>query len=493
MLGILSPISMSNYDKATIDNGVSQFELMKRAALSVINHIPAFVKTIGIYVGSGNNGGDGIAIAYLLQDTDYKIDLILLSSLRTEAGDYYFEKINKNKINIINLEKAKNSYDCIIDCIFGNGLSRDVEGIFNSAIQHINKAKSYKISVDIPSGLSGLSGLILNNAVIADKTIAIQSLKFGHVLQDSKDVIGTVSIEDIGIQVEDYDAFLVEERDVLTLFNKRKNNTSKNDYGRVTVIGGSKNFIGAPRLAEMGVSALRTGAGLATLAIPKTHFNILSNSAIDSTIFPLADDNGDIIFNEKEASKLIHISDVIAFGMGIGKSQEIEKLLLYILENFNGSIVIDADGIDVYKKILSMNVEIKPKVVLTPHLKEFSRLTNLDVEEIKSNPVLAVKDFAKSNNVIVLLKGPGTIISDGTRVFVSNEGTPAQAKGGNGDVLSGVIAATLVNTDDVLSSVAYSSFLVGLAAKIKSEELTEFSLLASDIPNAIKFILNNKL
>ena len=241
---------------------------------------------------------------------------------------------------------------------------------------------------------------------------------------------------------------------------------------------------------------MRSGAGVVQLAVPKGLCASIRPEILESTLFPLSDNDCDLVFNENEFKELISRVDVIAFGMGIGRSPEICKALKYTLENYKGTLIIDADGLNTLSELLTAETGCLHQskcrdIILTPHPKEFSRLSGNTVGEILLDPIGNAKEFAEANKVTVLLTGPSTVVTDGDEVYICDRGCPGMATAGSGDVLSGVLAAVCAsNKDKALLSAAAAAFTAGLAGEMAQEETGAVSMLASDtvryIPQAIK-------
>ncbi|GEM_PF-450895 len=283
---------------------------------------------------------------------------------------------------------------------------------------------------------------------------------------------------------------------VKTLFPRREEDTHKGDYGYITLIGGCVKYSGAIRLAALAQSAMRSGVGVCTIAAPKSLTDVILPSILESTFYPLSDKEGDLIFDESEMDGLIEKSDVIAIGMGIGNTSETQEAVKYLLEKFEGILVVDADGINAMAKLDSDIVSAhKCKLVITPHPKEFSRLAKIDVEEVLAAPEENAKKLAQEINAIVLLKGHVTTVSDGEQTYLVEKGSPGMATGGSGDVLSGILSAVLAsNSESLLLATAGAAYVNGLAGELAAEEHGEVSMVASDtaacIEKAIKQIIS---
>lgn len=260
--------------------------------------------------------------------------------------------------------------------------------------------------------------------------------------------------------------------DIKELFQKRKEDANKGDFGKVGILGGSINYSGAVKLASLSLASLRGGCGLVKVIIPKEIVPFVAPALLEQTLFPYE--------NVEDIKKIIIDLDAIAVGMGWGFDEKHLSILKYVLENFTGNLIIDADGLNTLVGHLDLLKNTKAHIVLTPHLKEFSRLTNLTIEEINENKIEIAKSFAKENRVILLLKGSTTIVTDGTDVYLTKYGTPGMATSGSGDILSGILAGLLGYQEFNLLTVSAGAIINGLAGEIGTEKHTDISMIARD-------------
>jgi hydroxyethylthiazole kinase-like uncharacterized protein yjeF len=296
-------------------------------------------------------------------------------------------------------------------------------------------------------------------------------------------------------KIENY-VFEIELNDIKDKFNYREKDTNKGDYGYVGIIGGSIEYSGAIKLANMSTCSLRSGAGVVRLIVPKSITKSIMPYLLEQTIFQIDDENGKMRFETRQIDSALNKLKAIAIGMGWNRNIEYEKILKHILVNYNIPVVIDADGLNT---LSSMDLDIlkstRCKVILTPHLKEFERLSKKSIEEIKGSSINLAKEFAKKYNVILLLKGPTTIITDGKEVYLVKRGCPGMATAGSGDVLSGILVGLLGYNDADLLTVATGAYLNGISGEIAEKKYTDISQMAHDtiesIPDAIKYIREN--
>ena len=325
----------------------------------------------------------------------------------------------------------------------------------------------------------------------------------------------------------------IEMKDIRNIVAQRPSDTNKGDYGYVGIMGGCLEYSGAVKLANLSAASMRAGCGVVRLIIPKEIAKSVTPYLLEQTIFPMEDNDSKMVFSREQLKEALNKLKAVAIGMGWGKSEEYKKILEYILINYQIPIVIDADGLNT---LSTMNMDIlketKCKVILTPHLKEFERLSKIKLEDIrkvassyvsfdserrtaqgnlnlfntekssdssdtiKNHEINLAKDFAKTYNVILLLKGPTTIVTDGEKVYLVKRGCSGMATAGSGDVLSGILAGLLgYNVPDLLT-VSAGAFLNGVAGEIAEEKYTDISMIASDtvkcLPEAIKQIRNLK-
>ena len=286
----------------------------------------------------------------------------------------------------------------------------------------------------------------------------------------------------------------LEKIDIKEIFNERNPESNKGDFGYVGILGGCTNYSGAIKLSNMSATALRSGCGVIRVIIPKGIENFVAPYLLEQTIYTIdSNENGEMIFNEKEIRESLNKLKALAIGMGWGNGNDNEKIIKYIIENYDIPLVIDADGINSLSKMdLNILKNAKGKIILTPHLKEFERLSKINIEEIKQNSIKYAKEFAKKYNLIVLLKGHITIVTDGKNTYLVEKGCPGMATAGSGDVLSGILVGLLgYNKPDILT-VAAGAYLAGLAGELAQEKYTDISMKSSDtieyIPEAIKQI-----
>ncbi|WP_315111096.1 NAD(P)H-hydrate dehydratase [Clostridium intestinale] len=466
MIEILTSKSSREMDKISIDKwGIPSILLMENAVFSLLKHFKD-LDDILIICGPGNNGGDGLALTRHLLNLNKRVRVFIAADTSGKTSDFNtnFRLLECLKVEIILLSEDKNLSvfkksinECkvLVDCIFGTGLNRNIDGIYSRMINEINKSKAYKISIDIPSGLCSDTGVPLGEAIISDKTITFQSIKKGFINYEALDYIGELIVENIGIPNEiekevSESIWMLEEKDVKNLIPKRKRYYHKGKFGRVCVVAGSNRYSGAAYLSTQ--AAVKAGAGLVYLYTDKTLKPSLDSKLTEAMV-------GD--YESEEFKEIIDKSDVVVFGPGLENTIETLDKLKLILETFKGKLLIDADGINVLENNLSLLHKCKCKVVMTPHPGEMSRITGKSIRYVNENRIELVKKFSKEYNIVLLLKGLYTVISDGNGVCVNPTGNSAMASGGMGDTLSGIIGALMGQGVDVFQATKLGAYLHG--------------------------------
>ncbi len=484
---------IKNIDNYCINNlGVPSMVLMENAALKIINNIDfEKFKSFTIVCGIGNNGGDGLAVARQLFCMNMKVDVFIIGehSMSNDCSTNYnilknmgicIEHIIKNE-EIEKLKEALCKNGMTIDGIFGIGLKRNIEGIYNEAIKAINEKSSYILSIDIPSGMMCDSFGILGNCVHANKTVSFEVYKKGFLDYESEKYTGNIVIESIGIPEYVVDKFhskeyLIEIDDIKSIIKKRKKYSHKGDFGRVTVIAGSKKYTGAAYLTSQG--AVRSGAGLVTLCTEKSVVSILQSKTIESMIMS---------YEDSGYEEIIVNSDSIAIGPGMGNNEDTFNLVKNILSKEGCPVVIDADGLNVLKDNLQLLKNGKRQIVITPHMGEMSTLTGISTKDIVKNRIEIAVDFAKKYGIIVLLKGYNTIITDGEEVYINSTGNSKMASGGIGDTLTGIISSFIGQGYKPLKATILGAFIHGYCGDILSKDM--FCVNASHIIEKLPYTI----
>ena len=490
MIDVVSVDNMRTSDSMKCKE-VSSLYLMYQAALKVYESFKWYGKIL-IVSGSGNNGGDGYALASILKANNIESKILMTQNKMSETSKYYYDICVKNNIEIIKYddEYEISGFDIIVDAIFGIGFRDDASGIYYDIINKINNSKAYIISIDINSGLNADTGMT-KCAVKSDLTMSIGTFKTGHFLNMAKDYMKDKINLDIDIPIIETPYYLLEEKDLRDVLKDRLNFSNKGDFGYVGLIGGSLDYSGAIRLATMGTLAIISGAGVSICATPKSVASIVASNILEATIYQFDDRDGEIVFDKDKLDYLIKRCKVITFGMGIKVSDDAKKILEYLILNYDKKLVIDADGLTILSNMKEKLVETKAKIVLTPHMKEFSRLIERNIDDIYNNGIEYAMEFSKAYNVILLLKGPTTIITDGNDVILVDKGTSGMATAGSGDVLSGILTGVLGYNDNLLLATASACYINGMAGELAEKKNSKITMTAKDTVDNVKDVINS--
>ena len=488
---LVSAEKMRQLEKRIFDLGVDSFAVMEKAAMriadEIISRVEPSAKILAV-CGKGGNGGDGLAVARMLKLTGYDITVCLpLGEPVTDDAQKNFEIVKKLDINIIE-SKDFTGYDVIIDALFGTGLCKDVQA---DITEKVNLSGAYVVAADIPSGINSDTGAVCKAAVKADLTVALGFKKYGHSVYPGKEYCGEMVVQDIGIPFDgECDTFETDMEFVRSAVPAAKKDAHKGDMGKLSVIAGSKGFTGAATLC-CG-AALKSGCGLVTLFAPENLNEIYEKKLTEAMTLPLSCENNidaDLIL---EQADILKGAGAVVIGPGLGRDCNAEKIIKFLFEN-EIPTVIDADGINAVATNINILSEKKGKVILTPHMGEFSRLTGMAVEEILSDRLGEARKFAARHGITLVLKGAGTVIAlpDG-RAYINHTGNSGMATGGSGDVLSGIAGAFLARGISASESAIAAVYLHGLAGDIAADKLGRESMLPTDIINCLPHALMMK-
>lgn len=485
---------MRETEQHAFNSGISSQELIFRAAEAVVSHLDECKAPFAIVCGKGNNAADGYAIALLLHKRGLSCTVIRVSGGTSQDSMYFLQNCYEIGIPVERYSELTcfDHYSTIVDCLFGIGYHDPMPVEYRTIIDSINHSNAYRISVDIPSGLNANSGT--GYPVHANMTVSIGRLKTGHFLNQGMDSTGMLYNHDIGLFSETKEIALFEAEDLPSVLTHRNHLSNKSTYGYVGLIGGSQRYQGALRLAEAANTAMRSGAGVVRIAFPRSIINVVAAGTLESTLFPLTcGKDGQLMFIEDEFRELILGLKVIAFGMGIGVSPETRKALLFLLHEYKGTLIIDADGLNILSGLTADEYSTPTcRIVLTPHLLEFSRLCGKTIPEIQSGMPFIARDYANDHSVVLLLKGPCTIITDGMKTNLVTRGCAGMATAGSGDVLSGIMAALCGEcNDDLLTAASAAAWLNGKAGELAETEYGAAGMVSGDTARMITKVIQS--
>lgn len=477
---------MKAADQYTIQKlGVPSLELMEHAAqacVQVLEDEKVDLSHVCVVCGSGNNGGDGFAIARILQNNRYSVETFCVGNPEhyTEETQEQMYRLQECGGKITYGMPQEDSYSVVIDAVFGVGLSRKVEGRYRQVIEQMNRMRGTKFAVDIPSGLSATTGCILGCAFKADYTVTFQLKKIGLELSQGRTMAGRVIVPDIGISTdsicEDQEIVRTAGKDIYRkMLPDRPEDSNKGTYGRLLVIAGSKGMAGAAYLNAH--AAYMTGAGLVRI------YTSSDNREILQTLLPEAIITTYEEYNKEELLSLLTWADGVCIGSGLGMSRLSEKILKTVIEYVKVPCLIDADGLNLLAENNNyQNQMAERRFVITPHMKEMSRLTGTPVEELKADRIQILKDFISRYRITCVLKDSRTLIaSEEKGIRMNLTGNSAMAKAGSGDVLAGVISGWMVQGKEAEDAAELGTYIHGLSGDLAKFEKGVYSVMARDL------------
>lgn len=503
---VLKAAEMKNSDSAAINKyGIPSLVLMERAALQTVQTIIDRYGTdiyVGIMAGSGNNGGDGIAIARILKEHGIRAEINMIGDIARLSPEAKVQLDIAAKLDIpIYYGIEHTLYDVIVDAIFGIGITREVTGKFRSAIEAVNASKAAVVAVDIPSGVNTDDGSIMGCAIKADITVTFAYRKLGIMLYPGASCAGEVICAPIGIPQAVTDSkrtgvvtFADAKKDLR--FPARNPAGNKGTFGKVLLIAGSKNMGGACYLSAL--SAFRTGAGMVRIFTASDHRESLLKKLPEAIVDTYIDDGKKEISEEEYNALLngIEWADVIAVGPGMSLSAKSKLILETLLHKSSKPIVVDADALNLFaqnEELLSFFEFGRRKndadVIFTPHLGELSRLMKYPVAEIKTALISCCKMFTHKYDVSLVCKDARTIVTKrGKLTYLNSSGNDGMATAGSGDVLTGIIAGLLAQKLSGFEAAVMGTYAHGLAGDMAREKASTYYIMAQDIIMSLKDI-----
>ena len=501
---IVSAAEMRAIDRATSERfGVPSLTLMENAGSAVAQFILSDypeAERIAVICGKGNNGGDGFVVARKLAGAGRTVRVLLLCAPEELRGDAaaMFQQLTVLPLVVSEPDRLDSAdatemfaADLLVDAVLGTGFRPPVSLLYAAVIRKMNESAAPMVAVDIPSGadadaMQSQSGIGIGDKARADAVVTFTAPRPAHVFSVLTN--GPTVIAPIGSPLEAITStlglHLSTPADFAPLLAPRARDSNKGSYGHVLIIGGSLGKAGAAAMA--GFSALRTGAGLSTVATPKSVLATVAVFHPEVMTEPLAETEAGAISPrsiESGLDLLVERKTVIAIGPGISRHPETVEFVQASVARYNTAMVLDADALNAFEQSANKLIGRGRTIVITPHPGEMSRLTGRSIAEIQANRLEVAKSFAREHELIVVLKGHRTLIAspDGT-VWVNPTGNPGMATGGTGDVLTGMVAGLIAqHPHDALAATALAVYLHGLAGDLASESVGEGSLVATDL------------
>ncbi|MBX2872373.1 MAG: NAD(P)H-hydrate dehydratase [Saprospiraceae bacterium] len=490
---IFSAAQIRQWDQFTIQNEpISSYDLMERASTKFvewfISKYPNTDQDISIFCGSGNNGGDGFAVARLLHQAFYRITVFQCKiGKATEDCEKNYQQLKSlQAVELLSIQKDAplpelSSSDLVIDALFGSGLNRPIKGYWAKLVEHINQSSRKIVAIDIPSGLYSDQSSLNQVTIKAKATLSFERPKLAFFFPQNYAAIGewdhtSISLHSIFDQQTDSQYHLITEELIGTKLKSRKKFDHKGTHGHALLVVGSYGKIGAGVLAAK--ACLRTGVGLLTINVPKCGYSILQGQVPEAMV--IADPE------EEFWSKAPGIDGykAVGIGCGLGQASSSAEALRQLLGSATRPLVLDADALNIISQNPSWLDEIPKNSILTPHPKEFQRLFGAIKDDFARLDLLRTK--AREYQFIILLKGAHTVVAlpDG-HCYFNNTGNPGMATGGSGDVLTGIITSLLAQGYAPADATVVGVFLHGSAGDLAAQDISENALLPSDLINYI--------
>lgn len=478
---LLSPQQIHEWDAYTIEHGpISSLDLMERAATKCTSFIlekNLAVSPVKIFCGKGNNGGDGLAIARQLIETGIEPVVYILEFGARGTDDFQvnLHRLHQLTSNIFFIQSEEyfptiEKDDLVIDALFGSGLNRPLMDLSAALVKHINNANALVLAIDVPSGMYINKSCKGDTVIKAGYTLTFQTTKLCFLLAENAELFGKVQVLDIGLspqflQESDTIFELVTKEKITASIKPRANFSHKGNFGHALLIAGNKGKMGAGLLAAK--ACLRSGAGLVTLQVPESSLNIVQ-TALPEAMCTIREE-------QTEWQKFT----TLGAGPGLGTKEDAKTTLAQALNNFNKPSVFDADALNIFSEQKEQLEKIPAGSVITPHPKEFERLFGrFDNEMDRLNKAI---QLSTQYNFVIVVKGHNTLVASHGRGWFNNTGNAGLAKGGSGDILTGIITAFLCQGYDGLTAAISGVYIHGLAADLALQQQSQESMLASDI------------
>jgi ADP-dependent NAD(P)H-hydrate dehydratase / NAD(P)H-hydrate epimerase len=505
---ILTADQMREADRRTIEDiGIPSLVLMENAGRQVVAAMESIFedlsdRRVAVLSGKGNNGGDGFVVARTLHQRGIDVSVFLVGQVAEIKGDarINLEILGRLGITVVEISDEGqwelhfseiSAHSLIVDALFGTGLKSALTGIYETILADVNGSGIPVVAIDVPSGMSADTPDLIGDCIEAAMTVTLGAPKLPLVLPPAEQKAGEVVIADIGIPAGIFETLEGPRVELMTrdrmrvLVSPRAADAHKGDFGRVVIVAGSHGKTGAAILAAQG--ALRSGAGLVTIATPRSCVPIIAAHTPDYMTEALEETHDGTIHFAAAEHVLGLDADVLVLGPGLGRGEGVTTFVRELLERSEVPLVFDADALNAFADEPSALVGREGRdLIITPHPGEMARLVGGTVEDVQGNRMGMARDFACSHRVYVVLKGYRTLIAapDG-KIFINPTGSPGMATGGTGDVLAGMLAAWLAQLLDAEAACKVAVYLHGAAGELADADDGEVSMTASDLAGHI--------
>lgn len=487
---VLTAKEIKEVEQRAFDSGFSEEGLMLSAGTACFNKM---IKHYGegilsgkaaVICGNGKNAGDGFVIAKLLCERGAQA-VIVLADKEPEIREpkMYFDDAVKSGVKVIHFDDMSFDFDYIVDCIFGIGFHGEPKAPFDKIFDAVNSSEATVISIDTPSGTDSSNGGAVN-AVKADLTIAISTLKMTHVLPPANEYCGKTVTVNIGIHESCYTksyAHTITKADVKKSFPHRNINSNKGTFGHQLNICGSYLMPGAGVICAQ--SSIKTGAGLLKCLFPKSIYPVMTSHMTQPLFKPVCENEDKTlsIGAMNDITQELAWADSVVIGCGIGNNDDTQVITGQVIKTSTVPVILDADGINAVAPFIDIIRDKKAPLIMTPHPGEMARLIGESVSYVQQNRLAVAKAFAKENDVVLVLKGANTIVTDGKEVFFNTTGNAGMAMGGTGDMLSGMIGSFVAQGLSPLDAAKAAVYIHGVCGDITASELSQRGMIIDDM------------
>jgi len=493
-VNILNAQQIKDWDQFTIQREpVSPVDLMERAAKKCFDWIDKRNWKNGIFkifCGKGNNGGDGLALARMLIQNHYSVSVFILEPGKPGSNDFQINLQRLHDLGFLEIHFIQskenfppvNNDEIIVDALFGSGLNKPLQGLAGDLVSHINESSAIVISIDLPSGLFIDRSSKENQVVNANYTLTFQCYKLALLVQENAGFVGEVHVLDIGLHGDflgsrKFSQFFIVDNVIKTIYKPRNAFAHKGNFGHALLIAGSYGKMGAAVLSAK--SCLHCGVGLLTCYLPKCGYEIMQTALPEAMV--MTDENQNTL---SQLPREIEKYSVIGIGPGIGTADETKNLISFITRRYKKPLVIDADGLNCLAIEKNLLEQLPSLSILTPHPKEFDRLFGDHKNDFERIEI--AKQKSRQLNIVIVLKSHHTLIATPCGdLFFNSTGNAGMAKGGSGDVLTGIITALLAQNYSSEHAAIFGVYLHGLAADFAADRLGQEYIIATDIINAL--------
>ena len=458
----------------------------------IVKRYPDPATKVLVVCGSGNNGGDGVAVARLLYLKGYNVTIYFAGNREKATEETKRQMFIAEQYGVeISDEYPKDIVNVIVDALFGIGLSREVTGKYAEIVRKMTEQDGYKVAVDIASGISADTGAVMGMAFAADLTVTFGFIKAGQLLYPGAEYTGELKVADIGIDEQSLYEIKPElkvlETSDLNRLPRRVNRSNKGSYGKLLILAGSKQMAGAAVFAAK--AAYRMGCGLVRVATVEEN-RIILQEQVPEAVLAVYNNGTDVVeFVETQ----LHWADAVVAGPGISQSDLSERMLYELLKRIQVPCLCDADALNLLSKHPDWWKLVQSPLVITPHLGEMARLTGRPITGIRDRLVQTAQELAMEHQITVVLKDARTITAqpDG-QSYINVSGNHGMATAGAGDVLSGVVGTLLAQKLDMHLAAALGVFIHGLAGDAAAERVGHCAMMASDIVDGLMDVLRKQ-